>query len=193
MEVLAGLIQAQSRILLELAMDQKESKEDIRTIKADLRTLKAVLRAQGEDVTSETSQHSSISSRRSSLGSLCPSIIEGLDGVTIEGEEQDPGVAALEKFIDNIEILDIYFENFILSSSKTPLVKHTKDLQASSEAFKVAARTQLTGYLGEESANEIIEQLSIFDQGQLEEAYMAMSRRYGANKGKGKVLPYRCR
>ncbi|KAM0420798.1 hypothetical protein ACHAPT_011459 [Fusarium lateritium] len=174
LEVLAALIQAQSRTILELVEGQKKSEEDSRILKSDAR---AILKALGEDVASETSRRSSINNRRSSVAG-------GLDGIA--AEDQDPGHAALEKFIENAEILDSYFESFILGSKKTPLTRHTKNLTAFSEAFKAAAKTQLAGYLGEESANEIIEQLSLFDQGQLDEAYMAMSRRYRANKDKGK-------
>lgn len=140
-----------------------------------------------------------MNSRRASLGSRTSSI----GGATGEDEDQDedPADVALAKFIDGLETIDAYFESFILSSGKTPLIKHTKNLPASSQAFKEAANVQLAGFMGEQRASkstaflrllsltligEMLEYLSLFEEKQLEEAYMAMSRRFNASKRKGK-------
>ncbi|RSL44232.1 hypothetical protein CEP51_016255 [Fusarium floridanum] len=181
LESLAGLIQATSRMIIEQAKDIKKLQAENRIIKADLRS---VLRALGEETASEASRRSSMNSRRASLGSRTSSV----GGATGDDEEitEDPAEAALAKFIDGLESIDDYFESFISTSGKHPLMKHTKNIQAFSVAFKEAANTQLAGFVGEERANEMLGYLSLFEETQLEEAYMAMSRRYTTNKKKGK-------
>ncbi|KAJ4157220.1 hypothetical protein NW754_008864 [Fusarium falciforme] len=181
MKALAGLIQASQKMHLDDAKRIKKLEEDNRIIKADLRS---ILRSLGEDTASEASRRSSMNSRRASLGSRTSSI----GGATGEDEDQDedPADVALAKFIDGLETIDAYFESFILSSGKTPLIKHAKNLPASSQAFKEAANVQLAGFMGEQRASEMLEYLSLFEEKQLEEAYMAMSRRFNASKRKGK-------
>lgn len=106
----------------------------------------------GEDTTSEASQRSSINSRRASLGSRTSSI--GGDTSEDEDQNEDSTDAILAKFIDNLETVDAYFESFILSSGNTPLIKHTENLPASSQAFNEAAKVQLAGYMGEQRASK---------------------------------------
>ncbi|KAI8719077.1 hypothetical protein NCS52_00688100 [Fusarium sp. LHS14.1] len=137
--------------------------------------------ALGEDTASEASRRSSMNSRRASLGSRTSSV----GGATVD-EDDDPSEVALGKFLDGLEEIDAYFESFILSSGKTALTKHTKNLSSSSQAFKEAANIQLAGFIGDQRASEMLEYMSIFGEKQLEEAYMAMNRRYNASKKKGK-------
>lgn len=61
---------------------------------------------------------------------------------------------ALGKFVDGLEAIDAYFESFTLSSGKTPLTKHTKNISASSQAFRDAANVQLAGFIGEQRASK---------------------------------------
>ncbi|KAF4963922.1 hypothetical protein FSARC_8102 [Fusarium sarcochroum] len=117
------------------------------------------------------SRRSSLDSRRSSLGSRRDS--GGVDGLNNDDDEVGPGVTTFHKFIDDIQLLDGYFEGFLaVASGNTSLIRKTKNLHPLAQRFEQA--------------------LELFGDAQLDNAYIALSKRFNERKknakGKKKVV-----
>lgn len=68
--------------------------------------------------------------------------------------EEDQSANAFDEILENLSVLDDFFDRFILDSDHTTLVERSERIQASFAAFIEAATDQLGSYLGETEARK---------------------------------------
>ncbi|KAI8714387.1 hypothetical protein NCS52_01158400 [Fusarium sp. LHS14.1] len=139
-----------------------EQAEQIRNLQGGIRTVLEILR-RNEEISrpssiSSSSSSSSVESYLSSTGQPAPAV-DGAEALT----EEDQSANAFSEIIENLSVLDDFFDRFILGSEYTTLVERSERIQASSTAFIEAATEQLGSYVGETEAETIIAQLSTLD------------------------------
>ena len=141
----------QTAIFLSQALTIDTSRE----LEGLIRTVPEILRRN-----EETSRPSSIGSNRSSSVDSVDSgrsstgqparAGDGAEALT----EEDQSANAFNEILENISVLDEFFDRFILDSDHTTLVERSERIQASSAAFVEAATDQLGSYLGETEARK---------------------------------------
>ncbi|EEU44703.1 uncharacterized protein NECHADRAFT_84738 [Fusarium vanettenii 77-13-4] len=162
-----------------------EQAEQIRNLEGGIRTVLEILR-RNEEISRpssiSSSSSSSVESYLSSTSQPTP-VGDGAEALT----EGDQNANAFSEIIENLSVLDNFFDYFIMGSDHTTLVERSERIQASSAAFVEAATEQLGSYMGETEAETIIAQLSSLDGEQIIDVYIGLSHRNRSSKSQGEM------